>query len=420
MSQTMSNIRRNSGSLNEQLNAIPFPTLLEQSREAVMNALPKHMSVDRIMRIALTAFRRNDALQKCNPVSVLSAVVQASQLGLEIGQNGEAFLVPFKAECQLVPGYKGLMKLVLQTGHVVEIYAQEVRENDLFKQIYGLNRSFVHEPLCHRGFLASDAERGLVTGFYAVAVLQGGERTYVTMSEGQVNKIRDESSGYRYALNNNKPTPWIDDYVAMGMKTALRALCNKLPMSTELRTALALDTAANLGVSQSLSLRQAADGSYEAPNFDDAYQQQQQAARDTANPQQSPRQATPRPSAAPRSAPRATSAPQDAPQAPVQSAPRAATPGANAAPASKSPQVPPEGAAKPAAARVSSDSQSPAEVPVKDLITQMRTASSEKEINALYVQAQPLCFGRDLDQLNYEFDTALQRLEVNTKDMFPA
>jgi hypothetical protein len=57
---------------------------------------------------------------------------------------------------------------------------------------------------------------------------------------------------------------------------------------------------------------------------------------------------------------------------------------------------------------------------VKDLITQMRTASSEKEINALYVQAQPLCFGRDLDQLNYEFDTALQRLEVNTKDMFPA
>ena len=95
MSQTMSNIRRNSGSLNEQFNAIPFPTLLEQNREAVMNALPKHMSVDRIMRIALTAFRRNDALQKCNPLSVLSAVVQASQLGLEIGQNGEAFLVPF-------------------------------------------------------------------------------------------------------------------------------------------------------------------------------------------------------------------------------------------------------------------------------------------------------------------------------------
>ena len=92
MSQTMSNIRRNSGSLNEQFNAIPFPTLLEQNREAVMNALPKHMSVDRIMRIALTAFRRNDALQKCNPLSVLSAVVQASQLGLEIGQNGAFWL----------------------------------------------------------------------------------------------------------------------------------------------------------------------------------------------------------------------------------------------------------------------------------------------------------------------------------------
>ena len=57
---------------------------------------------------------------------------------------------------------------------------------------------------------------------------------------------------------------------------------------------------------------------------------------------------------------------------------------------------------------------------VKDLIAQMRTATLEKDVNALYVQAQPRCFGRDLDQLNYEFDTALQRLEEKTTDMFPA
>ena len=80
----------------------------------------------------------------------------------------------------------------------------------------------------------------------------------------------------------------------------------------------------------------------------------------------------------------------------------------------------PEGTAKPAATRAPTDAQSPAEVPVKDLIAQMRTATLEKDVNALYVQAQPRCFGRDLDQLNYEFDTALQRLEEKTTDMFPA
>ena len=275
MSQTMQNIRNSGGeSLSAQLNAIPFPELLEESRGAVLNALPKHMDVDRIMRIALTAFRRSDSLQKCEPLSILAAVVQASQLGLEIGQNGEAFLVPFKKECQLVPGYKGLMKLVLQGRHAIDIYAQEVRQNDRFIQTYGLRREFIHEPLCHNGFLASDEERGLVTGFYAVAVLKSGERTYVTMSERQVNKIRDESSGFKAALQFGRSSPWIDDYVPMGLKTALRSLCNKLPMSSDLSTALALDTAANLGVSQSLTLKQAADGSYEPPNFGEAYEQQ--------------------------------------------------------------------------------------------------------------------------------------------------
>ena len=67
----------------------------------------------------------------------------------------------------------------------------------------------------------------------------------------------------------------------------------------------------------------------------------------------------------------------------AQSAPRAAATSADAAQAPKSPQAMPEGTAKPAATRAPTDAQSPAEVPVKDLITQMRTASSEKEINAL-------------------------------------
>jgi recombination protein RecT len=44
-------------------------------------------------RIALTAFRMNPKLSEVDPRSVFAAVIQSSQLGLEIGLMGEAHLV---------------------------------------------------------------------------------------------------------------------------------------------------------------------------------------------------------------------------------------------------------------------------------------------------------------------------------------
>lgn len=419
MSQTFQNIRRNTEQQGAHplaaLNNIPFPDLLEQSRDAVMKALPKHLGADRIMRIALTAFRRNPALESCAPLSVLSAVIQASQLGLEIGQNGEAFLVPYKSECQLIPGYKGLMKLVRQSGHIQDIYAQEVRQADFFKMSYGLQRELTHEPLFHEGgFPATDEERGDVTGFYAVAVLPSGLRTFTAMSIHQVNKIRDESSGYQFALANRRATPWIDQYVAMGLKTVLRSLCGKLPMSSDMHTALALDTAANLGVSQGLTLSQAADGAYEPPSFQSAYESQQMAARNQAMPHQAQPAApqAPRPSAMPR--PSARTAPAQA-QAP------AATPAAPArAPAQEPSQAVPTGKPQPAtAAAKPSAKQQQAPTPLQSVEAKMRAVATEAELNALYLEGQKLCSGREIDELNFAYERALTRIEETTTDMFP-
>ena len=95
MSQLMSQIRRGAGEAGAVVRSMDFPSLLENHRGEIERALPKHLPVDRIMRIALTAFRKVPTLAECDPVSVLAAVIQASQLGLEVQQNGEAFLVPF-------------------------------------------------------------------------------------------------------------------------------------------------------------------------------------------------------------------------------------------------------------------------------------------------------------------------------------
>jgi len=246
-----------------------FPAMLEKFKGEIGRALPRHINPDRMARIALTAFRMNPKLGDCDPRSVFAAVIQSSQLGLEVGLMGEAHLVPFGTECQLIPGYTGLMKLARQSGLVQDIYAHEVRINDKFSLKLGLERGLEHEPLtAPGGFPASDDERGDVVGFYAVAVFKDGSRTFVAMGRKEVERIRDNSRGYQAAKRYKKESVWDSDFVSMGLKTGIRRLSKFLPKSPELATALALDTASEQGKGQNLDLNDVIEGNY-APVVDE-------------------------------------------------------------------------------------------------------------------------------------------------------
>lgn len=260
--QALKNINRTQAG-NGENEAKGFPALLEKYKSEIERALPRHINPDRMARVALTAFRMNPKLGECDPRSVFAAIIQSSQLGLEVGLMGEAHLVPFKSECQLIPGYTGLIKLARQSGLVQDIYAHEVRLNDTFTLNLGLARSLEHKPMTSAGgFPASDEERGAIAGFYAVAVFKDGSRTFVAMSLGEVERIRDNSPGYQSAKRNRKESVWDTDFVAMGLKTAIRRLCKYLPKSPELATALSLDAVLEQGKGQHLDLFEAATGSY--------------------------------------------------------------------------------------------------------------------------------------------------------------
>lgn len=263
--QTLKNINR-----NNQVEVKSFPAMLEKFKGEIARALPKHINPDRMARIALTAFRMTPKLAECDPRSIFAAVIQASQLGLEVGLMGEAYLVPFGDQCQLIPGYTGLMKLARQSGLVQDIYAHEVRVNDKFTLKLGMERSLEHEPLTGLGgFPASDEERGEVVGFYAVAVFKDGSRTFVAMSRKEVEKIRDNSKGYQAAKRYKKESVWDSDFVAMGLKTVIRRLCKFLPKSPELATALAMDAASEQGKAQNLNLDDVIEGNYTPVIIDD-------------------------------------------------------------------------------------------------------------------------------------------------------
>jgi recombination protein RecT len=203
--------------------------LIQQMTPEIKKALPGHLDAERVARIAITLIGTNPALQACTPESFLGALMTASQLGLEPGPLGEAYLVPYGKQVTFIAGYKGLIKLAFQSGQLKRIAAHVIREHDDFDFAHGLDPYLTHKPKL--------TGRGDPIGVYAAAVLANGERPFVVMSYEQVEAIRRRSKAAKVG-------PWVSDWDAMARKTAVRQLARWLPMSTDLRDfgmAVALD-----------------------------------------------------------------------------------------------------------------------------------------------------------------------------------
>lgn len=247
----------NSGALapraKEQLATIK--EYLEKAAPSFANVLPKHLTADRLVKIALAATSAKPELLACTPVSLVRAVMVAAQLGLEAGGVlGEAYLVPYGTVCTLIPGYRGLISLARRSGQVSSIEAHVVRRGDIFKVRYGLNPTLEHEPNLD-GFYNEDGEeeppgelgeRG-ARAFYAIARLTDGTTQFDVMSKAEVDAIRARSKAAHKG-------PWVTDYDEMGKKTVIRRLSKTLPMSVNYANALALQANAEAGEARMVGL----------------------------------------------------------------------------------------------------------------------------------------------------------------------
>jgi len=204
-------------------------SLLEKMKPAIAQALPKHVSAERIARIALTAIRSNPKLAECTPQSFLGSLLQASQLGLEVNTPlGQAYLIPYKDVCTLVVGYQGMLDLARRSGMVKAIYAHAVRAQDVFDYELGLEPKLQHKP--------AEGERGDLTHVYAVARLTGGEPIFTVLTRAEVERFRARSRA-------KDSGPWVTDYEAMALKTAIRRIFKWLPKSAEMSIASTIDEA---------------------------------------------------------------------------------------------------------------------------------------------------------------------------------
>lgn len=220
---------------------LTLKTLLEKSVDRLAEVLPKHMTPDRVIHVVNTLVYRTPKLQECDPYSILASVMQAAALGLDLSPTmGEAYLVPVwneairGKECQFRPGYRGLAKLVRNSGAAVDLWAEVVYQADVFVYRHTPALEFLHEP--YRG-----RDRGPVTDAYAVAELSPGKYRIAVMSADEIEAIHQRSEGFKYARREGKAEfgPWVTDTNEMRKKTVIRRLCKGLPMSTQLADAIA-------------------------------------------------------------------------------------------------------------------------------------------------------------------------------------
>lgn len=197
---------------------------LEQMKPQIQRALPRHMDADRLARVALTTIRTTPKLLECNTASLMAAVMQAAQLGLEPGLVGHCYIVPYGREATFIIGYKGMLDLARRSGQIESIAAYVVYDKDEFEVEFGLNEKLRHVP-------KFEGERGQPRLVYAYAKLVGGGHQVIVMTRDEIEAVRKRSK----AATNG---PWVTDWEEMAKKTAIRRLFKYLPISIEIARAI--------------------------------------------------------------------------------------------------------------------------------------------------------------------------------------
>lgn len=234
-----------------QLVEVPkFERLLTLWKDEVSRALPKHLekNMDRFLRIALTEFRVNPTLATCDPRSVFAAVLTAAQMGWEIGgPMGLAYLVPYKGEAQLIPGWKGYVDLVHRSGRG-EVWTGAVYEGDAFEYVLGARPDLKHVP-------SGEDDPELLTHTYSIGWIKDQSHPIVEVwPQLKLERHRD-----RYNKVGPKHYSY-ENWEMYGRKVALLQCVKYLPASVELGQAMTLDYTYDEGQTQGLTVKNVTDG----------------------------------------------------------------------------------------------------------------------------------------------------------------
>ena len=205
---------------------------IEQRESEFARALPAHIPVERFKRVVLTAVQNNPDLLAADRQSFFNSCMRSAQDGLlPDGRDGAIVIYNTKEKrdgrdvwvkkAQWMPMVFGILKKIRNSGELAAITARVVYAGDKFR--YWVDDSGEHveyEP-------ADNPDTNVIRRVFAMAKTKDGELYVEPMTVDQIEKVR--------AVSRAKDTgPWKDWWDQMAIKTVLRRLAKRLPMSSDL------------------------------------------------------------------------------------------------------------------------------------------------------------------------------------------
>lgn len=194
-------------------------------------ALPAHVAPERFVRIVMTAIQQTPDLMKADRKSLFGACMKAAQDGL-LPDGREAFLNCYysKKDNKFIASYQpmiaGVLKKIRQSGELKQLSCDVVREGDVFEH-------YVDETGEHFKHQSSDEDNASAPVKYVYAALwtKDGGFYFRKMTPKAVEKARAVSR----AANSG---PWVQWWDEMALKTVLRNLSKRVPMSVEVESVI--------------------------------------------------------------------------------------------------------------------------------------------------------------------------------------
>lgn len=250
-----------------QAKVVDLKTYLEKPevKGKLASALPKWLSVDRLLRVIHSSVMKNPKLAECSTTSILQCAMDLAQLGIE-PILGRAYLVPYQNskningqwvkvyECQMQIGYQGLIDLARRSDTISDVWGAVVYENDDFHLSFGMDRDLRHTPWYMDPEKRKTGEPGEVVGAYVVWQLKDGTKHPDFMPIYEIHKRRALSQAYTWAETGDpgrgggkRDSVWHKWEEEMILKTVIKHSSKLVPASIEFMQAVEVDDESSNG-----------------------------------------------------------------------------------------------------------------------------------------------------------------------------
>ena len=219
----------------ERATPVMLKRFLRRKSDEMQRIAAAGLNTDAIIEGAALAVIANAELQKCTVGSIFLAVQWANKFGLNVGGfTQEAHIVPYnvkiskkgepdrwEVQAQLIPGYPGLVKMIVNTGIVSHIQAHVLYEDDVFEYSEFVGGAPRYVPNL-RSKRRTDAD---IWGAFAIAKMKDGTIIVDFMT-------RDEIEKCRHCGKQPNGLMWTKASPEACKKTAIRRLAKPMPKAS--------------------------------------------------------------------------------------------------------------------------------------------------------------------------------------------